>query len=243
MNKKKNESSTVILAGQYPRGHDNPSAQYDVTENKKIERRNVIFFFVKQCETILKIYCRENLRNKASSMTRLESRHRKTTLRKSEQHHKARGQALMARYFRLRRQDGITVNHLGLPKIILLDYQNNYIRRLSVDDNAVKSSNTLAVTGLSVLYNYSDGIAERYPWKGYSTRNIEIMDFMEKWPLCQIACKMPELRLERPRKSGSDGETDPHRWHIFPPEVNFTTVARLLFFTECNQCVFYGDEE
>ncbi|KYN34454.1 hypothetical protein ALC56_10941, partial [Trachymyrmex septentrionalis] len=110
---------------------------------------------------------------KASSMTRLESRHRKTALRKSEQHHKARGQALMAHYFRLRRQDGITVNHLGLPdlKIILLDYQNNYIRCL------------------------------------------------EKWPLCQIACKMPELRLERPRKSGSNGETDPHRWYIFPPEV------------------------
>lgn len=31
-------------------------------------------------------------------MVRRESRHRKTALRKSEQHHKARGQALMAQY-------------------------------------------------------------------------------------------------------------------------------------------------
>ncbi|KYN28447.1 hypothetical protein ALC57_02174, partial [Trachymyrmex cornetzi] len=67
---------------------------------------------------------------KASSMTRLESRHRKTALRKSEQHHKARGQALMAHYFRLRRQDGITVNHLGLPELKAEDCGKNHSSRM-----------------------------------------------------------------------------------------------------------------
>jgi len=39
-------------------------------------------------------------------------------------------------------------------KIILLDYQNNYVKRMS-DDNAAKSFNIL-VTSLSILYNYFD---------------------------------------------------------------------------------------
>jgi len=39
----------------------------------------------------------------------------------------------------------------------LLDiHQNNYVERLSIDDNGVKSFNVLA-TSLSVLHNYFDG--------------------------------------------------------------------------------------
>lgn len=37
-------------------------------------------------------------------------------------------------------------------------------------------------------------------WKGYFARDIEVIDFTEKRPLCQIACKMFELRPERPQK-------------------------------------------
>jgi len=40
-------------------------------------------------------------------------------------------------------------------KIILLDYQNNYLKYLSVNDNAAKSFNILAIS-LSVLHNYFD---------------------------------------------------------------------------------------
>ncbi|KYQ47900.1 hypothetical protein ALC60_13070 [Trachymyrmex zeteki] len=213
MKKKKNESSTVIVAGQYPRGHDNPSGVlYWLRFYTRAVEIDIILFLIRYQRLKLS---HASLSNRASSMMRLEFRHRKTALRKSEQHHKARGQALMAHYFRSRRQDGIIVNHLGLPvhidlKIILMDDQNNYIQRLSVDD-----------------YNYFDGTNKIIFSICYSTRNIEVMDFryMEKWPLCQIACKMPELRLERPRKSGSNGETDPHRWYIFSPEVA-TTISR-----------------
>jgi len=38
----------------------------------------------------------------------------------------------------------------------LIDYSNNYVERLSVDDNAAKSFNILA-TSLGVLHNYFDG--------------------------------------------------------------------------------------
>jgi len=41
-------------------------------------------------------------------------------------------------------------------KIILLDHQNNqnnYVKRLSLDDNAATNFNILA-TGLNVLHNY-----------------------------------------------------------------------------------------
>jgi len=41
-------------------------------------------------------------------------------------------------------------------KIILLNHQNNYVERLSVDDDAAKSFNILA-TSLSVVHNYFDG--------------------------------------------------------------------------------------
>jgi len=40
-------------------------------------------------------------------------------------------------------------------KIILLDYQNNYVERLSIDDNAAKSFNILAINW-NVLHNYFD---------------------------------------------------------------------------------------
>jgi len=38
----------------------------------------------------------------------------------------------------------------------LLDQKNNYVQRLSVDDNAEKSFNILAIS-LSTLHNYFDG--------------------------------------------------------------------------------------
>jgi len=38
----------------------------------------------------------------------------------------------------------------------LLDYSNNYVECLSIDDNVAKSFNILA-TNLDVLYNYFDG--------------------------------------------------------------------------------------
>jgi len=37
----------------------------------------------------------------------------------------------------------------------LLNFQNNYVERLSINDNAAKSFNILAIN-LSVLHNYSD---------------------------------------------------------------------------------------
>jgi len=40
-------------------------------------------------------------------------------------------------------------------KIILLDYQNNYVRRSNIMSNAAKSLDVLA-TSLSVLHNYFD---------------------------------------------------------------------------------------
>jgi len=41
-------------------------------------------------------------------------------------------------------------------KIILLDYQNNYIESLNVDNNAAKNFKILA-TSLNVIHNYFDG--------------------------------------------------------------------------------------
>jgi len=41
-------------------------------------------------------------------------------------------------------------------KVILLDHQNNYVERLSIDDNAEKSFNILAIS-LNILHNYFDG--------------------------------------------------------------------------------------
>jgi len=40
-----------------------------------------------------------------------------------------------------------------MKEIILLDFQNNYVERLSIDDNAAKSFNILA-TNLNILHNY-----------------------------------------------------------------------------------------
>jgi len=37
-----------------------------------------------------------------------------------------------------------------------LDHQNNYVKRLNIDDNAAKNFNILA-TSLNVLHNYFDG--------------------------------------------------------------------------------------
>jgi len=42
-----------------------------------------------------------------------------------------------------------------MKKIILLDFQNDYVERLSIDDNAAKNFNILA-SNLSV-HNYFDG--------------------------------------------------------------------------------------
>jgi len=39
----------------------------------------------------------------------------------------------------------------------LLDHQNNYVERLSVDNNAAKNFNIL-VTSLNVLHNYFDDL-------------------------------------------------------------------------------------
>jgi len=43
-----------------------------------------------------------------------------------------------------------------IQKIILLNYQNNYLERLKIDKTA-KSFNILA-TSLSILHNYFDGL-------------------------------------------------------------------------------------
>jgi len=39
--------------------------------------------------------------------------------------------------------------------LVLLDHQNNYVKRLSVNDNGAKSFNILE--NLNVLHNYFDG--------------------------------------------------------------------------------------
>jgi len=44
-------------------------------------------------------------------------------------------------------------------KIILLDYQNDYVGRSSIMSNAVKSFDILA-TSLSVIHNYFDGLTK-----------------------------------------------------------------------------------
>jgi len=53
-------------------------------------------------------------------------------------------------------------------KIILLDYQNNYVERSSIMGNAVKSFDILAID-LSILHNYFDGLikllVDPYPAK------------------------------------------------------------------------------